>query len=96
MTKYLVLLLTVAGCADTTPFKPHAHEEKPLSPAVIDDAYATLAAVADDTAHDNIAGSWARRLQEQGKVREAVEVAGRIRNERIRGAVLAELGHGGH
>lgn len=91
MRKWLVLTLAITGCGETGPFRPHAAQEKPLVPTVADDPYAELSAIADDTAHDNAARGWVRRLHEQGKDKQAQEVANRIRNDQIRASVLTEL-----
>lgn len=91
MWKWAVLLVTSAGCAAPAPVRSPGRADAPLSPTDARQADAALAGMPDDTAHDNVAGSWAMRLREQGKGPEAVEVAGRIRNPRIRAAVLAEV-----
>lgn len=82
MWKYLVLVLAAAGCSDTAPYK-----SPPDTAAALD----TLDAIADDTAHDNAARAWVRRLHEQGKDKQALDVANRIRNDQIRAGVLTEL-----
>lgn len=92
MRKWAVLLAATAGCTSPDRDRPAA---APPRPADVGQADAALAGVRDPAAHDDLAGSWAMRLREQGKQAEAVEVAGRIRDARIRAAVLAEVQAGG-
>ncbi|QEL18254.1 hypothetical protein [Limnoglobus roseus] len=81
----------VAGCAGTRWSKPAGREEQSPTPSLADDPYSAMAAIQDDAVHDNAVRSWSRRLHEQGKDKEALAVANRIRNDQVRGATLTEL-----
>lgn len=77
----VVMLLAAVGCVGPTP-------DRSWPPA---DPGAALDGVANDVEHDNLAGDWVRRLHAQGKDRAAVEIASRIRDDRVRAATLADL-----